>query len=91
VQCHYLRHACWLEAPTLLERCEAVPRVPILLLHGREDRVCRPEGALALHHRLPPSQLRWVDGVGHDPSQPAMVAAMVDALDSYAVHGRFSP
>ncbi|MBT9595474.1 MAG: alpha/beta fold hydrolase [Vitreoscilla sp.] len=91
VQCHYLRHRCGLDAPTLLERCEAVPRVPTLLLHGRDDRVCRPEGALALHHRLPHSELRWVNGVGHDPSHPAMVAAMVGALDHYALHGRFTP
>jgi proline iminopeptidase len=90
VQSHYLLHDCWLDSPTLLERCEAVPLVPTLLLHGRLDRVCRPEGALALHSALPHSQLHWVDGVGHDPTHPAMAAAMVAALDAYALHRRFT-
>ena len=91
VQSHYLLHDCWLDAPTLLERCEAVPQVPTLLLHGTADRVCRPEGALSLHRALPHSQLQWVEGVGHDPTHPAMAAAMVAALDAYARHGRFMP
>jgi proline iminopeptidase len=91
VQSHYLLHDCWLDAPTLLERCEAVPPVPTLLLHGTGDRVCRSDGAVPLHRALPYSQLQWVDGVGHDPTHPAMVAAMVAALDAYARHGRFTP
>ena len=89
VQSHYLRHGCWLTAPTLLERCAAVPPVPTLLLHGREDRICRPEGALALQRHLPHSALRWLDGVGHDPTHPAMVHAMVAALQCYAAQRDF--
>jgi proline iminopeptidase len=43
-----------------------------------------------VHGRIPHSQLRWVDGAGHDPSHPAMASAMVAALDSYAQHGHFA-
>lgn len=89
VQAHYLRHGCWLRSPTLLERCEAVPRVPTHLIHARDDRVCPPEGAELLHGRLRSSTLQWVDGAGHDAAHPAMVAAMVGALDRYARQGRF--
>jgi proline iminopeptidase len=89
VQSHYLMHRCWLNAPTLLERCEVMPRVPTLLLHSRDDRVCPPDGAAALHARLPHGTLRWVDGAGHDPSHPAMATAMVEALDRYATQRRF--
>ena len=90
VQSHYLLHDCWLDAPTLLERCEAVPPVPTLLLHGTADRVCRPEGALALLSALPHGELRWIEGVGHDPTHPAMAGAMVEALATYARRGRFT-
>ncbi|WP_341886725.1 alpha/beta fold hydrolase [Variovorax sp. YR752] len=89
VEAHYLRHGCWLQSPTLLERCEAVPRVPTLLLHARDDRICPPEGAERLHERLPLSQLEWVDEGGHDAGHPAMVSAMVAALARYASHGHF--
>jgi len=83
VQSHYLRHDCWLAAPTLLERCEALPRVPTLLLHGRADRICPPAGALALQQRIAHAELRWVDGAGHDPAHPAMAGAMRVALDAW--------
>lgn len=89
VQSHYLLHRCWLDNPPLLDRCAALPRVPTLLLHARDDRVCPPEGAAALHQRLPHSALQWVDGAGHDPSHPAMASAMVAALDGYAACGDF--
>jgi proline iminopeptidase len=89
VQSHYLLHRCWLDAPPLLDRLDALPKVPTLLLHSRDDRICRPEGAQAVHERVAHSQLRWVDGAGHDPSHPAMASAMVTALDSYALHGHF--
>lgn len=89
VQAHYLRHGCWLQSPSLLERCEAVPRVPTQLIHARDDRVCPPEGALALQRRLPHATLQWVDHAGHDAGHPAMVAAVVGALAGYAERGRF--
>jgi proline iminopeptidase len=89
VQAHYLVNGCWLQSPSLLERCEAVPRVPTLLLHGDDDRICPPAGAIALQERLPAARLQWVPGAGHDPAHPAMIAATVSALDRYASHGDF--
>ena len=90
VQSHYLLHHCWLTAPTLLERCEAVPRVPTLLIHSGDDLVCPAQGALDLHARLPGSRLQWIAGAGHDAAHPSMIAATVAALDSYAAFGNFS-
>jgi proline iminopeptidase len=91
IQSHYLVHQCWLTSPTLLERAATLPRVPTLLLHARNDRVCRPEGAQALHAHLPHSQLRWLDGGGHNAAHPSMIDAMVTALDHYAAHATFTP
>jgi proline iminopeptidase len=90
IQSHYLQHGCWLNDPPLLQRCEALPRVPTLLLHGRDDRICAPEAAQALHAVAPHATLRWIEGAGHDPTHPAMVAAMVDALDTYACQRSFT-
>lgn len=89
VQAHYLVHGCWLQAPTLLERCEAVPRVPTLLIHARDDLICPAAGAAALHARMPHAQLQWLAEGGHDPAHPAMAGATVAALDRFAAHGDF--
>lgn len=91
VQSHYLSHCCWLDAPPLLDRCGSLPCVPTAILHGGSDHICPPDGARELHRRLPHSTLRIIPGVGHDPTHPEMVAAMLRALDSYAASGRFEP
>lgn len=89
VQAHYLAQDCWLGDRSLLERCGAVPRVPTLFVHGLEDKVCPVRGAAALHRRIPGSDAWFVPGVGHDPTAPSMVAAIVSALDSFARHRAF--
>ena len=91
VQAHYLLNGCWLRAPgTLLARCADLPAVPIRLLHGAEDVICRPEGAAALLAELPLSaRLRLIDGAGHDPTHPAIADAMVRATRAFATHGHF--
>jgi len=91
VQAHYMRHGCWVQAPPLLARCAGLPRRPTLILHGDADRICPPDGAAALHALLPWARHRELPGVGHDPSHPAMVDAMVRALDAFAAHGTFEP
>lgn len=91
IQSHYLLHGCWLRLRPLLARCGAAPHVPTLLLHGAQDEVCPLHGAIALQRCLPHAVLRRIEGVGHDPAHPAMVDAMVHALDEYAVHGRWAP
>jgi proline iminopeptidase len=90
IQSHYLRHGCWLDLPPLLDRCSALPNVPALLLHGREDSICVPEAAIAFHERVTRSRLRWIDGAGHDPTHPGMIDAMVSALDSFVTDGDFT-
>jgi proline iminopeptidase len=90
VQSHYLVNACFLGARSLQGRCADVPRVPTLLIHGRADRVCRPEGATALQQALTGSCVQWLDGVGHDAAHHAMQGAMARALGQYAVHTHFN-
>jgi len=89
VQAHYMRHGCWLQEPPLLRRCERMRVRPTLILQGGADRICVPEGARALQSTLPHAMLHEVPAVGHDPSHPAMVDAMVRALGAYAEHGSF--
>jgi proline iminopeptidase len=81
VQSHYLLNHCFLDERPLLTRCALVPTVPTLLLHGTLDRVCRAEGATLLQQALPHARLLWVAGAGHDPTHPAMAAAMVQGIE----------
>lgn len=89
VQAHYLLHRCWLDDPPLLQRCVNLPKVPTLLLHARDDRVCPHAAAQSLQALCPHAQLQSIARGGHDPAQPEMAAAMVSALDRYAAAGHF--
>ncbi|MDR3451432.1 MAG: alpha/beta fold hydrolase [Rhodoferax sp.] len=91
VQVHYLAHRCWLDEAGLSNACAGVQGLPVQLLHGRADAVCRPAAAWKAHEAMPGSRFRWVEGAGHDPFHPAMVAAMEDALEVFARQCDFAP
>lgn len=83
IQSHYLRNGCWLQDPPLLDRLEPLRNIPVMLLHGADDRICRVEGAIELATKLPRSTLSVVAAAGHDPTHPAMVTAMQKALKGF--------
>jgi proline iminopeptidase len=90
LQSHYLTNGCfWGDAP-LLTRAPALAGVPTAILHGRQDWICRPEAAWALHRSLPNSRLQWLDGCGHSPFEPAMARALLQAASHFASHGNFT-
>jgi proline iminopeptidase len=84
VQAHYLLHHCFLGEEVLLAQAAALTDVPVALLHGTADLVCRPLNSWRLHQQLPQSSLLWVDGAGHDLTAPAMVNAMRKAGEHFA-------
>ncbi|MEM5277254.1 alpha/beta fold hydrolase [Cupriavidus taiwanensis] len=84
IQAHYLRHRAGLGKPALLRAARdiAVHGMPVTLLHGRADAVCRPANALRLRHAMPAARLAWVDG-GH-LADGAMRDALADAIRACA-------
>lgn len=76
IQAHYLRRRAGLGKPALLRAARdiAAHGMPVTLLHGRADAVCRPANARRLRHAMPAARLEWVDG-GH-----LAEGAMRDAL-----------
>jgi proline iminopeptidase len=66
LQAHYLYRRAGLGKSTLLMAAARIGRkgVPVTLLHGRTDRVCRPGNALRLQAAMPQARLVWVPG-GH--------------------------
>jgi len=91
VQAHYLRQECFLGEARLLDLAATLEGMPVALLHGRRDRICRPRNALLVQRRIPGSQLHWIAGCGHDPFHPAMAAVWLACLRQFAAMGRFGP
>ncbi len=91
VQAHFLSRRCWLDGAGTRNACARLAGLPVQFLHGTADLVCRPGAAWQAQRCAAGSRMAWVPGAGHDPYHPAMVDAMVRALDAFAAHGRFEP
>ena len=92
VQSHYLINGCfWGEGESaLLAKVRSLAGLPMAILHGRLDWVCRPQAAWDLHQCLPGSRLQWLEGCGHSPFEPAMSQALAQALACFAANGHFA-
>jgi proline iminopeptidase len=89
VQVHYLANDCFLRENELLDNLWRVPRVPTIIVQGRQDMVCPPSAALAVARGLPGAELQMVPGAGHSASQPAMAARLCEAVAR--IQARLSP
>ncbi len=61
-------------------------RIPVLILHGTDDRTVAPANAEILAARIPGSQLRWLPGAGHRYQSERPEAADGAVLDFVRAH-----
>jgi proline iminopeptidase len=87
IQAHYLRNRAGLGKPGLLRAAQTIAAhgLPVTLLHGRADAVCRPANARRLLAAMPGARLEWVDG-GH-----LATGALGKALAAAIVAARWQP
>lgn len=83
VQAHYLRHACFLGETRVLELAATLGSLPVAILHGEKDLVCRAENARRLHRALPRSRLQIVADAGHNPFVVSMQQALTDTAADF--------
>lgn len=93
LQLHYFRHACFIPEGGVLAAAGrlAAVNVPIHVLQGQADHVCPASATIELMDSLPDACCFLIEGVGHDPYAPAMLAATLGAVESFAALGRFVP
>jgi len=87
VQVHYLEQQCFLGEELLLLLAGRLTSLPVELVHGRLDWVCRPGNAWQVHQAIPGSRVTWVDHAGHNPYEPAMLKALGEAMRRFRPPG----
>jgi proline iminopeptidase len=90
VQSHYLARKCFLGEAAVLNAANALRGVPMAIVHGERDLVCRPENAWRVHRTCSGSRLAWAVGAGHSPWHAATIALSRSALECFAESGDFS-
>jgi proline iminopeptidase len=90
VQVHYLARRCFLGEASVLRAAANLHGVPVALVHGSNDRVCRPHNAWRVHRACAGSRLAWADQAGHDPAHPAAFRLLRAATNAFAATRDFS-
>lgn len=90
VQAHYLARRCFLGEAAVLRAASALHGVPLALVHGTDDWVCRPQNAWRVQRSCSGSRLAWAVGVGHGAGHPATQRLLRAAADGFAASGDFS-
>jgi proline iminopeptidase len=84
IECHYFVNQVFLEPDQLLRDAGRLEGIPGVIVHGRYDAICMPEGAWALHRAWPESELVFVREAGHLASEPGIREQLLRAADRFA-------
>ncbi|MBT0587701.1 prolyl aminopeptidase [Alteromonas oceanisediminis] len=84
LECHYLRHRCFLPENYILENLHHITHLPATIIHGRYDMICKMEAAYSLHQRWHNSTLQIIPDAGHSLSETGISAALVQATQDFA-------
>ncbi len=85
IEMHYARNRYFLEDNQILDNIHLVPKVPVRIIHGRQDLTCLPETSWLLHQAIPGSSLHMIKNTGHLAGEPSMVDALIEGTDSMAL------
>jgi proline iminopeptidase len=79
-EAHYMAHGCFLSENQLLENCDKIIDIPMVIVHGRYDIVCPFDNAWLLHQKLPNSEL-FSTIAGHASIEPETRHQLINATD----------
>ncbi|MEQ1813839.1 MAG: prolyl aminopeptidase [Candidatus Nitrotoga sp.] len=85
LETHYFVHHGFLDHKTAIlnpKKIREIEFLPITLIHGRYDSICRLSGAFELHQKLKKSTLHVVEGAGHADDEPGILAQLLTTLNA---------
>lgn len=82
---HYFCNAGFLEYDgQILAQMDRIAHIPGVIVQGRYDMICPPEGAYSVAKQWSKCELRMVRDAGHALSEPEISAELVLAMDRIA-------
>lgn len=79
---HYYMHDFFFKPNELIDNLDKVNHLPLIIVHGRYDIICRAQVAYELHKKWPNSKLVIVEAAGHSAREPGITKALVEATES---------
>ncbi len=81
LECHYMRHAGFMEEGELLRELPRITALPCTIIQGRYDMVCPTTSADDLQRRWPTCEYVVIPDAGHSAWEPGISAALVAACE----------
>jgi proline iminopeptidase len=84
MELYYAKHHYFIRENQILDNCDALDKIPTVIIHSRHDFVCPMESGYSLHKMLPNAEYIVLPNAGHIAQGAEMVDALVEATDSFA-------
>ncbi|OUR74450.1 prolyl aminopeptidase [Methylophaga sp. 41_12_T18] len=85
IQLHYALNHCFIDASPILDNINRLRHIPCQIVQGRYDIVCPVQQSWQLHQAWPESKLNIVPLAGHAAGEAALIDALVNATDDFAL------
>ncbi|MFH1592806.1 MAG: prolyl aminopeptidase [Candidatus Woesearchaeota archaeon] len=83
LEVHYLKNKCFLKPNYILKNIKKINKIPISIVHGKNDLICPKEAATTLHKKLKNSRLYLVHA-GHSASEKEIQKKLVSEMNRFA-------
>jgi proline iminopeptidase len=84
MEAHYFQNDCFMRPNQLLAEAAKLAGIPGIIVQGRYDLLCPPATSHALAAAWPGSEVRFVEGAGHQLYDPGVRDAVMKAIADLA-------
>ncbi len=84
MEAHYFQNDCFMRPDQLLAEARKLAGIPGIIVQGRYDLLCPPATSHALAAAWPTSEVRFVEGAGHQLYDPGVRDAVMKAIADLA-------
>ena len=84
MEAHYFQNDCFMQPNQLLAEAGQLAGIPGIIVQGRYDLLCPPATSHALAAVWPTSEVRFVEGAGHQLYDPGIRDAVMKAIADLA-------
>ena len=85
IEIQYAKNRYFIKENQILNDCKKIEKLPVIIIHGRNDLVCPVEAAYSLHQKLPNAEFIVLPHGGHVARGDEMIDAMVNAVERIPV------
>ncbi len=90
IECHYFINQSFLQPDQIVRDAYKLAHIPTIIVHGRYDMVCPLDNAFALSRAWPEADLQIIRDAGHSASEPAIIDALMRAVEDVVSRNRHS-